>query len=111
MTPEEFWAILHDVPAVEQPRYRLYYNDQGEPLFYSQDDLPGNYIDIDAKTFSQSPSHVRVINEKLINLSVRRVFKKIVPSNHGVSCDSRDVCIISENQPNTKWNIKTYETD
>ena len=111
MTPEEFWAILHDAPLEIVPIYRLYYNDQGEPLFYSQEDLPGNYIDVDAKTFAQSPSHVRVVDGQLINTATRRVIKKLVPSEHGTACSTADICIITEHEPNTKWNVKTYETD
>ena len=112
MTPEEFWAILHDVPEVVTPLYRLYYNDQGEPLFYSQEDLPGNYIDIDAKIFAQSPSHVRVVNGQLINLTTRKVFRKLVPAEQGTACDTRDVCVVvTEQEPHIKWTVKTYETD
>lgn len=112
MTPDEFWAILHNVPEEIKPLYRLYYNDQGEPLFYSQEDLLGNYIDIDAKTFAQSPSHVRVVDGKLINLTTRRVLRKLTPSDQGTACDSRDVCVVVDTDAqHTKWNIKTYETD
>ena len=62
MTPEEFWAILHAVPEEIKPVYRLYYGDNGQPLFYSMEDCPGNYIDIDQATFNQASSQVCVKN-------------------------------------------------
>ena len=112
MTPEEFWAILYEVPAEIKPLYRLYYNDLGEPLFYSQEDLPGNYIDIDTTTFAQSPSHVRVVDGKLINLATRRVLRKLVPSEQGTACNPKDVCVVVDASSHyIKWNIKTHETD
>lgn len=108
MTPEEFWAILHDIPAVEPIRYRLYYNEHGEPLFYTMDDLPGNYIDIDQETFSRSSRNVRVKNGKLITTNTVRL-SKLIPGNTGTSCDPRDVCVIIDKEPNTCWSLKTYE--
>jgi hypothetical protein len=112
MTPEEFWAILHDVPADIDPLYRLYYNDQGEPLFYSQEDLAGNYIDIDAKTFAQSPSHVRVVNGQLINLEHQKLVRKLTPSTVGTCCDPRDICVVvDQHSEHIKWNLKTHETN
>jgi len=110
MTPEEFWAILHNVPEQPQPIRRLYYNELGEPLFYATEDLPGNYIEIDAETFTRASSQVRVINGQLISTAVQKLSRKLVPSIHGTTCDTRDICIVvSSDQPHTKWNIKNYE--
>jgi hypothetical protein len=113
MTEEEFWAILYDVPPIMAPIYRLYYNDQGEPLFYSMEDRPGNYIDIDQETFARSPSHVRVKDGKLIHVSLKNIVKKLVPGNVGTACDPRDVCVVVEESigPNTKWSLKNNETN
>lgn len=113
MTEEEFWAILYDIPPVIPPTYRLYYNDQGEPLFYSMEDQPGNYIEIDQETFARSPSHVRVKNGKLIHVSLKNTVKKLVPGNVGTACDHRDVCIVVDDSdlPNTKWSLKSNETN
>ena len=110
MTPEEFWAILYDVPQEHKPIHRLYYNDQGEPLFYATEDLPGNYIDIDTETFARASSRVKVSNGQIISTTTHRVSRKLAPAEHGVACDSRDVCVVvSTELSHTKWTIKTYE--
>jgi hypothetical protein len=110
MTPAEFWAILHDVPAKVVSVRRLYYGDQGEPLFYATEDLPGNYIDIDQETLARASSRVRVQNGQIVSTATYRVTRKLVPSDTGTACDSRDVCVVvDQNFPHVKWTIKTYE--
>ena len=110
MTPEEFWSILHAVPDTVEPIRRLYYGDNGEPLFYSTEDLPGNYIDIDQATFNRASSQVRVVNGQLVSTAIHKTSRKLVPSTQGVACDSRDVCVVvNPEQTHTKWTIKTYE--
>ena len=110
MTPEDFWAILHNTPVEITPLRRLYYNDSGEPLFYATEDLPGNYIDVDQETFARASSRVRVRNGQLISTATHRLSKKLVPADHGVACDSRDVCVVvGTEQTHTKWTIKNYE--
>jgi hypothetical protein len=110
MTPEEFWNILHAVPEEDSPVYRLYYGEEGEPLFYSMEHKPGNYIDIDPETFNRASSQVRVVNGQLVSTATRRTSRKLIPGTQGVACDPRDVCVVVDaKQTHTKWNIKTYE--
>jgi len=111
ITPEEFWSILHAPVETKSIFYRLYYNDDGTPLCYSMEDLPGNYIDIDVETYHRSPSNVRVIDGKLKEIKPASLVKKLRPSNDGVACDPRDICIVANSQPNIKWSLKTHETD
>lgn len=111
MTPEEFWAALAPLPEAPAVYYRLYYDTQGHPLFYSMEDLPGNYIEVDKSTYSSAPAHVRVRNGKLVEL-VTTVSKKLVISSTGTPCDPRDICVVvSAQQPHIKWDLKVYETD
>lgn len=111
MTPEEFWAALAPIPKAPPVFYRLYYNEQGHPLFYSMEDLPGNYIEVDKSTYLLSPAHVRVRNGKLVEI-VTTVNKKLVNSVTGTPCDPRDVCVVvAPEQEHIKWDLKVYETD
>jgi hypothetical protein len=109
MTPEEFWNILHAAPEPHPIFYRLYYDDQGFPLFYSMEDLPGNYIDIDKETYSQSSSYVRVRDGRLIRTSIN-TSRKLVPSTNGVACHPNDVAIVGDSFPN-RWAVKTYDSE
>ena len=112
MTPEEFWAILHAPVETKPIFYRLYYNDDGTLLCYSMEDLPGNYIEIDAETFNRRPSNIRIVDGKLKEIKLASLVKKLVPGTEGIPCHPDDICIVvKETEPNTKWSIKTNEAD
>ena len=110
MTEQEFWEIWAsqktDTPVIE---YRLYYNDQGFPLFFSTTDEPGNYIVIDEQTFVASPKHIRVVDGKLIEYKTS-VVKKLIPSDHGQCCHPSDVCIVVDKaEAHVQWDYKQLE--
>ena len=110
MTPDEFWSILHAVPDVKPLTYRLYHDDAGQLLFYSMDQLPGNYIEIDAATFSRSPSRVRVVNGQLIETKWRTV-NKLTPDPAGTRCHPKDMAVVVSTEPYSAWSKKTYEAN
>jgi hypothetical protein len=68
MTDEEFWQVLRDMPEPKPVDYRIYYNEQGELLFYSMEDVPGTYLTIDAETFSRSATNVVVQDGQLFEI-------------------------------------------
>ena len=106
MNEQEFWAALAPIPEQAKPTYRLYYDEQGLPLFYSMEAVPGNYIELDQETFNRSPAHVRVVDNKLVYLKTN-VVHKLHPGDSGTPCDPNDVTIVvSDNQPNIKWSLK-----
>jgi len=108
MTDEEFWKILTDVPVPTALYYRLYHDQHGVPLFYSMEDLPGTYIEIDQETYSRNPSSVRVHNGKLYELT-KNITSKLTPSETGTPCHSNDVCIVVfESSPHQRWSKQTY---
>ena len=109
MTPEEFFGALEHMPMPVPVTYRLYHDDQGCPLFYSMEDLPGTYIDIDQETFAKNSTRVRVRNGKLVEVTWKTT-QKIVPSNSGTMCHEQDVAIVVK-QNGTYWSKQTYETD
>ena len=111
MNYEEFLKIWQETTETKPVTYRLYYDSEGQPLFYSMEDLPGNYIEIDADTYAKSSRRVRVRDGKLVQLK-NITFAKLVPGEQGVCCHSQDVCVVvDESQPHIKWSLKTYETD
>ena len=111
MTPEQFWSILHNMPEPLPVSYRLYHDDQGWPLFYSMETVPGTYIEIDQTTFARGASNVRVRDGKLIEITWATT-TKLVPGNSGSPCHPDNVAVIvTEDQPHTKWSKKTYESN
>ena len=108
MTEEEFWAALAPVPPAPPPMYRLYHDEKGSPLFFSMEDLPGTYIDVDRETFISAPTQIKVVDGKIKYIQTF-LYPKLVPSDHGKSCHPADVCIIvNEEDPHVKWSLKTY---
>ena len=104
-TNEEFWPGWAPLPPPVY-FYRLYHNDNGLPLFYSMEDLPGKYVEIDQATFSLSPTNVRVVDGKLKYLKSTTILK-LHPSDTGTPCHPTNVSIVvNEAQPHTKWILK-----
>jgi hypothetical protein len=93
--------------------YRLYYDEHGNPVVYSMEDLPGNYIEIDPQTYAIGSFRVRVVDQKLIHVQPKIQVKKLQPnSTTGTPCSTVDVCVVvSEQQPHTKWKISNNEAD
>lgn len=111
MTPEQFWSILHNMPEPLPVSYRLYHDDQGRPLFYSMEAVPGTYIEIDHATFARSASNVRVQDGRLVEITWATT-TKLVPGNSGSPCHPDNVAVIvAEDQPHTRWSKKTYESN
>jgi hypothetical protein len=108
MNEQEFWAALAPV-KVKPIVFKLYYDENGKPLIYTTDELPGNYIEIDGPTYHANSVDVRVIDGKL-TVIVRKVFTKLAPNNLGTCCDPRDVSIVvPESQPHIKWSLQSNE--
>jgi hypothetical protein len=100
------------VPKLPEPRieYRVYFDDRGALLFYSMDDLPGNYVVVDREFFAGSPTNVRLRDGKLVVIT-SPVSSKLVPATSGISCDARDITVISEHTPCQKWTKRDYDRD
>jgi hypothetical protein len=110
MTEEEFWGIVKGIPEPNQIFYRLYYNDDGSPIIYSMEHLPGNYIEVDQSTYVLAPFNVRVIDGKLVYIKPVVTVKKLQPSIEGTACDPQDVCIVvNTDQPHVKWTTVNNE--
>jgi hypothetical protein len=111
MTPEELIKMFQAVPAPPPPFFRLYHDDQGQPLFYSMEVVPGTYIEIDQATFARGATNVRVRDGKLIEVTWATT-TKLVPGNSGSPCHPDNVAVIvAEDRPHTRWSKKTYESN
>lgn len=112
MTPDEFWATLQAMPEPQPVFYRLYYNDHGEPICYTMEDIPGKYIEVEQSIYALADYNVRVVNSQIIKIVPKKIVQKLSPNDQGTACDPSDVCvIISEEHPHIKWSINKYETD
>ena len=107
MTEEEFLAIWQaSVLPVPAYVYRVYHDDEGVPLFYSMEEKPGKYIEIDQQTFNDPPKYARVIDGKLVELKINPVLK-LKPNGQGTPCHTQDVSIVvNESQIHTKWSLE-----
>ena len=112
-TTENFWlALTEPVPDSAPIFFRLYYNECGEPVSYSMEDLPGNYIEIDAESYQRSSQRVRVIDGKLVHIVPKKSTSKLMPGPVGTPCSIENVSVVvAENQPHIKWSLKSNESN
>lgn len=110
-TTENFWKVWNNLEPWQPPQvfWRLYYDEQGAPLFYSMEDRPGNYIDVTPEQYSRASMQVRVVNGKLQQLSTKRT-KKLMPSTTGTPCHPRDVAVVvASDREHQCWRMKYNE--
>ena len=104
MTEDEFLEFWKNYKWTDPKPvyYRLYYNDAGEPLFYSHEDLPGKHIDVTPQQFALQDQSVKVVNEKLVRQRRTRI-TKLVHKDSGTLCHNNDVTIVVDQQPGQYW--------
>ena len=91
----------------DEKEYRLYYDKNGDPLFYTPNDEPGdNYIVVDKETWTLGRYDVKVINDKIVYPN-KYSYQKLTPSNEGKVCDTNDVSIVATQ--GQSWNLTRYE--
>ncbi len=113
---DAFWqaASAHNWEVPEpKHEFRLYYNESGDVLYYSMEDLPGTFLVIDRLTFDQQRFDIKVKDGKIAKLNHPASWK-LAPSDNGTACDPNDVSIVvgSAAEHKQHWEVRTtYESD
>ena len=106
---DAFFEALQNVKIENESiayEYRLYYDKEtGSPLFYSMEDVPGDYLQIDLETYSQSRYDIIVVDNQ-IKLLQKSGLKKLLPGTEGTPCCVDNVMIVDLSSP-LKWSFKT----
>jgi len=104
---ENFWKAIKQYKPIKRVKVesRLYYNDAGQPITYSQENLPGNYIVVDQQTFNECRMDVLVKDGKVTRPNMITEFRKLVPSDEGTETLVEDVTIVGQGQ---HWKTKYY---
>jgi hypothetical protein len=110
MSDFDIGDFFRNLPPVKQPSYRIYYNEDGRPTSYTVDDLPGNYIEVDAETYVNGDRNIRIVNGKIEKIRQPVVVAKLTPAVLGISCHPDNVAVVVDStQPHTKWSLKHRE--
>lgn len=110
MNEQEFIDLLNTMftkePAPEI-EFRLYYDDDGNPLTYTSENISGNYIVVDSQTYAQGRYDCKIIDGEIVFLSDFTYFNKYIPCKTGVPCNPANSLIV-DNESSFYWSLKTY---
>jgi len=112
-TTQNFLDVFANLEPWQPPVvfWRLYYDESGNPLFYTQEDKQGNYIDVTPEQYQRASMQVKVRDGKLVELSTNRI-KKMMPSETGTPCYPTDVSIVvSPETEHQCWRLKYNDTN
>lgn len=105
----DFWNTFK-WPEPVPVQYRLYYDNDGNPVVYSIEDLPGKYIEVTQQQYDEHSYRVTVVDGQLIKKLPNTIStKKLIPGTAGTPCHLTDVTIVTAVDPNQKWNLKNYD--
>lgn len=107
MTWDELLACYQNLPKPVPVTYRLYYDDQGRPIVYSMEQLPGNYIEICREDYVTGSHAVRVVKGRLVHLGLK-TSEKLIPSDSGTPCYPTDVSIV-DSRSTAYWSKHFYD--
>lgn len=92
--------------------YRIYYDDNGEVLCYTNETLEGNYLLVDSLTFAEARMDIKILGGKIIRSIEGTVVTRLVPAMFGTRCAEEDMCIIvpaDYERAAVWWNTEKYE--
>ena len=110
---DELFTELQSIVTTKKPLiFKLYYDENGKPLYYTCEDLEGPYIVIDAQIYAEGRYDIRVIDGKIINTSEFIYTQKLIPSSTGYNCAKENVNIVVSEEytgDTITWDVKNYE--
>ena len=93
--------------------YRLYYNPDGTPRFYTMEDLPGDYIPVDHPTFEGGRYDIVVRGGKIHRLGdtgVSRYVQVARPTTASVATDPDDITLVTtQDHSHIFWDYHSEE--
>jgi hypothetical protein len=110
-TTDNFWQVWNSFkwPEPATPTYRCYYLENGDVDFYTMEDLPGNYIEVDQQSYVLAIKPARVVEGRLKITQPKITVQKLVPdTNQGTQCHHQDVSVIVDQQ-GTYWKYQTND--
>lgn len=113
-TTENFWEVWNNFKWPEpKPVFYRAYRREDDSVFFTMEDLPGEYVEIDLETYKQGDINVRIINGKVVKIEPRTYVSKLMPNaESGTACDPTNVCIVVDRKkPHVLWDIKSVVYD
>ena len=110
-TTENFWQVWNSFvwPEPVPVSYRCYYQDDGTVDFYTMEDLPGNYIEVEQQVYVLAPMPARVIDGQLTIVKPKTTVQKLKPTTGtGTQCHVKNVSVVVDTN-GTYWNYQTNE--
>jgi hypothetical protein len=95
---------------MDELEFRLYYNVNGEVLFYSCEQPEGNYIVVDASTYAECRHDLKIFNGSIVRNILGSVYK-LVHGDTGLACASEDISFVVDSTYTNmiKWGIESYD--
>ena len=102
------WAAMQ-ITKPADIEFRIYYDPKtGNILNYTNDQIPGDYILVDNKTFHNHRFDLRVKDGKLVDLPAP--IGKLRPSESGTPCEPDDITIVTTDLTRAVfWEMHNYD--
>lgn len=106
---QEFIIIESQEPSVLE--FRVYYSKNGNILFYTTENLEGDYLVIDKQTYIEARYDLCVVNKKLVKKVKGITIRKYKPDPKGISCHKEDISVLVKGnfKHKQKWKLHTDE--
>lgn len=100
---EQLGGTAMEVVPVELER-RLYYDENGDVVTYTMEDLPGNYIIVSQEIFDQVRTDIKIKDGEIIRITRSNSWKLQPSDNKSTPIHPSDVSIVV----NSKYSKPAY---